>query len=100
MLSQADHGYWLPMNAFLLLRPMYEDRKYRMKTRFIGTAAGCVAISLLLPFFHGTSGHFFLAAVMVVGMYNGHSRYPDPWSFCYLFCPVYEYSGYERNPGY
>lgn len=70
MLSQADHGYWLPMNAFLLLRPMYEDRKYRMKTRFIGTAAGCVAISLLLPFFHGTSGHFFLAAVMVVGMYT------------------------------
>ena len=70
MLSQADHGYWLPMNAFLLLRPMYEDSKYRMKTRFIGTAAGCVAISLLLPFFHGTSGHFFLAAVMVVGMYT------------------------------
>ena len=70
MLSQADHGYWLPMNAFLLLRPMYEDRKYRMKTRFIGTAAGCVVISLLLPFFHGTSGHFFLAAVMVVGMYT------------------------------
>src|SRR5699024_9246769 len=33
MLSQADHGYWLPMNAFLLLRPMYEDSKYRMKTR-------------------------------------------------------------------
>ena len=70
MLSQADHGYWLPMNAFLLLRPMYEDSKYRMKTRFIGTAAGCVVISLLLPFFHGTSGHFFLAAVMVVGMYT------------------------------
>ena len=70
MLSQADHGYWLPMNAFLLLRPMYEDSKYRMKTRFIGTAAGCVAISLLLPFFHGTSGHFFLAAVLVVGMYT------------------------------
>lgn len=70
MLSQADHGYWLPMNAFLLLRPMYEDSKYRMKTRFIGTAAGCVVISLLLPYFPGASGHFFLAAVMVICMYT------------------------------
>ena len=70
ILSQADHGYWLPLNAFLLLRPMYEDSKYRMKTRFIGTAAGCVVISLLLPYFPGTGGHFLLAAIMVVCMYT------------------------------
>lgn len=36
--SGADRAYWLPLNAFLLLRPMYEDSRYRMLTRFIGTA--------------------------------------------------------------
>lgn len=70
MLFQAEHGYWLVMNAFLLLRPMYEDSNYRMKTRFIGTAAGCVALVILLPLCHGTAEHLLLAAVMVVCMYT------------------------------
>lgn len=69
-LSQADHAYWFPMNAFLLLRPMYEDSTYRIKTRFIGTAAGCIVVSVLLPFLHSANEHFLLAAAMVVGMYT------------------------------
>ena len=40
-LFPEGHSYWLVMNAFLLLRPMYEDSNYRMKTRFLGTVAGC-----------------------------------------------------------
>lgn len=70
MLFQADHGYWLVMNAFLLLRPMYEDSNYRMKTRFIGTAAGCIALVFILPFCEGTTEHLLLAAVMVICMYT------------------------------
>lgn len=70
MVSQADHGYWLAMNAFLLLRPMYEESRYRMKTRFIGTAAGCVLMIFLLSFCHGNASHFLLAGVMVAGMYT------------------------------
>lgn len=70
MIFQAEHGYWLVMNAFLLLRPMYEESNYRMKTRFIGTAAGCVALVFLLPLCHGTGEHLLMAAVMVVCMYT------------------------------
>ena len=69
MMSQANHGYWLALNAFLLLRPMYEDSASRMKSRFIGTVAGCLLLQLLLPMFHGTGWHFVLATVMAVGLY-------------------------------
>ena len=69
VLSHADHGYWLPLNAFLILRPMYEDSKYRMKTRFIGTAAGCMLLAFLFPIFPGTMGHLILASIMGVVIY-------------------------------
>lgn len=69
-ISGADHAYWLPLNAFLLLRPMYEDSRYRMLTRFLGTAGGCVIMSLLFPVMPGMAGHFVLAALMVICMYT------------------------------
>ena len=70
MISQANHGYWLVLNAFLLLRPMYEESATRIKTRFIGTLAGCLILQLLLPLFHGTGWHFLLATFMAVGLYK------------------------------
>ncbi len=70
ILVKANHGYWLVMNAFLLLRPMYEDSKYRMKTRFIGTTIGCLLFTLLLPLCQGTLQHFLLASVMAAFIYT------------------------------
>ena len=69
--SEEERQQWAPLESQKLSEKLkYEDSKYRMKTRFIGTAAGCVVISLLLPYFPGASGHFFLAAVMVICMYT------------------------------
>lgn len=76
MLVNAEHGYWLAMNAFLLLRPMYEDSRYRMKTRFIGTVAGCAITAILLLFCHGTAAHFLIASIMVACMYTAT---PGTW---------------------
>ena len=76
MLSKANHGYWFVLNAFLLLRPMYEDCTYRLKSRFIGTAAGCVLLQILFPLFPGTHGHFLLATIMVIGLYM---EQPGTW---------------------
>lgn len=76
MLVNAEHGYWLAMNAFLLLRPMYEDSRYRMKTRFIGTVAGCAITAVLLLFCHGTVSHFLIASIMVACMYTAT---PGTW---------------------
>lgn len=75
-LVMAEHGYWLVLNSFILLRPMYEDSAYRMKTRLLGTVTGCVALHFLFIIFTGTTGHFILAGLMVVGMYT---EIPGTW---------------------
>lgn len=70
LLSKEGHSYWFVMNAFLLLRPMYEESRYRMRTRFLGTAAGCLVITLLIPMFRGISAHFIFSGIMVACMYT------------------------------
>ena len=70
LLFYDDHSYWFVMNAFLLLRPMYEDSNYRMRTRFIGTAVGCVLVALVLPFCDSMASHLILAGIMVTCMYT------------------------------
>ena len=70
MLSSEGHSYWFVMNAFLLLRPMYEDSRYRMKTRFIGTAAGCILITIILYFCNASVFHLLIAGIMVICMYT------------------------------
>lgn len=67
--SGINHAYWLPLNAFLLLQPMYEDSTRRLKNRFIGTCVGCLFLYFILPHFAGTPGHFLVATCMVVCMY-------------------------------
>lgn len=70
MISKKNHVYWLPLNAFLLLRPMYEDSRNRLKTRFMGTVAGCVVVAILYPFLPGYTGHLILAILMSACMYT------------------------------
>lgn len=64
------HSYWLPLNAFLLVQPMYEDSTRRLKNRIIGTLAGSAVIFLILQHMTSTTGHFLLAAVMISFMYS------------------------------
>lgn len=70
LLFNEGHSYWFVMNGFLLLRPMYEESRYRMRTRFLGTAAGCLIITFLVPLFPGTTAHFIFASIMVACMYT------------------------------
>ncbi len=70
MLFGEGHSYWFVMNAFLLLRPMYEDSNYRMRTRFLGTTAGCLIITLILPSFTSDLSHLVLAGILVTCMYT------------------------------
>lgn len=69
-LTQNDHAYWLPLNAFILLQPMYEESTYRMKTRLIGTSIGCLLAFFVLPLLSpGIIGHFIFATAMIILMY-------------------------------
>ncbi|MFR5078133.1 MAG: FUSC family protein [[Clostridium] innocuum] len=85
-LFQLDHSYWLVLNAFLLLQPMYEESAYRLKTRFIGTILGCTIIYLVLPHIPGIEGHFLFASIVVSLMYCAT---PGTWMqamFSTCFC--------------
>ena len=95
-ISGADHAYWLPLNAFLLLRPMYEDSRYRMLTRFLGTAGGCIIMSLLFPVLPGMQGHFGLAALHV----HCHAGDLRARGLCDLLCPVHGDPGHGGGDGH
>lgn len=70
LLFYDEHSYWFVMNAFLLLRPMYEDSNYRIRTRFLGTAVGCIIVVLVLPFCNTIVSHLILSGIMVACMYT------------------------------
>ena len=70
MVTKAELVYWLALNAFLLLRPMYEESVFRVKTRFAGTIAGCLLMQPLLFLSQVTPWHIVLASVTIVGLYT------------------------------
>ena len=76
VLMKVDNGYWLPLNAFFLLRPMYEDSRCRAKSSIIGTSIGCILLYLIVPAFPGKSGHLVLASIMGMGM---NTAIPGTW---------------------
>lgn len=64
------HSYWLPLNAFLLVQPMYEESTWRLKNRILGTAVGSVVIFFILMYLKSITAHFILSAVLISFMYS------------------------------
>lgn len=69
-IMNADHSYWLPMNAFLMMQPLYEDSRRKMKIRFAGTVLGSVIAFLSIPYLHGINAHFVFAVFIISFMYS------------------------------
>lgn len=68
-LTNINHAYWIPLNAFLMIQPMYEDSAYRVKNRLIGTFLGCILVFFTVSYFSGIVWHFIFATLMVTLMY-------------------------------
>ena len=68
-LVDITHSYWLPMNAFIMLMPAYEESDKRARTRPIGTAIGCVLVYLILPHLTTTASQFIFALTNLSIMY-------------------------------
>ena len=68
-LLPVTRSYWIPLNAFLLIQPSYEDSRYRMKTRPIGTLIGCCIQFLVYPLLPGLGGQIAFSLVMIALMY-------------------------------
>ena len=67
-LLPVTRSYWIPLNAFLLIQPSYEDSRYRMKTRPIGTLIGCCIQFLVYPLLPGLGGQIAFSLVMIALM--------------------------------
>lgn len=78
-------SYWIPLNAFILLQPSYEDSSYRMKTRPIGTFLACCIMFLAYPFLTTLERQLTFAIVMTCLMYcsTPGTWYQPIFSTCY-----------------
>ena len=68
-LLDTPNSFWLPLNAFLMLQPDYEESRHRMLTRPLGTAVGCVVVYFLSPVLPGTWGKLIFSVVMLSLLY-------------------------------
>ena len=84
-LLPITHSYWIPMNAFLLIQPSYEDSSYRMKTRPIGTLIGCLIEFIAYPLLPGIGGQLLFSLLMISLMYCSMpgTWYQPVFSTCY-----------------
>ena len=64
-----EHVYWLPLNAFLLLMPSYEESAHRMRTRPVGTALGCILVFACGHVVQGTLAVYAFCMVMILFVY-------------------------------
>ena len=62
-LSKLDHSYWLVLNAFLLLQPMYEESAYRLKTRFSEQSSAVRLFIWYFRIFPALQDTFYLPAL-------------------------------------
>ena len=75
-LSGLNHAYWIPMNAFLVITPFYEDSAERINNRILGTILGSILTFLLLNIFNTPNGYIIIIVLMTICMY---SVIPSTW---------------------
>lgn len=68
MLDKA-YSYWLPMSAFLMVRPFYDESKKRIIRRIIGTIIGIIISFGLSYVLNDTWQLFVFTIIFVFGMY-------------------------------
>ena len=64
-----SYSYWLPMSAFLMIRPFYDESKKRIIKRIIGTIIGIIVSFGLFYIFRDPNQLFVLTLIFVFGMY-------------------------------
>lgn len=89
-------SYWIPLNAFILLQPSYEDSSYRLKTRSIGTFLGCCVEFLIQPLLPGVGSKIVFALIMISLMYCAK---PGTWNqpILHLLCTHHGFHDHEQH---
>ena len=68
-LVHTEHSYWMAMNAFVIIQPMYKDSTSRVQARLIGSVIGCVVAYVATLFLPGTAWIYAFFSVMISCMY-------------------------------
>lgn len=68
-LLDSEHSYWLALNAFVIIQPMYEDSVTRVQVRLAGSVLGCVVTYLAHMAFPDPTFMYAYFSVMIVCMY-------------------------------
>lgn len=63
------YSYWLPMSAFLMIRPFYDESKKRIIRRIVGTIIGIAVSFGLFYIFREPEQLFILNLIFAFGMY-------------------------------
>lgn len=74
--SGLNHSYWIPMSAFLMITPFYEDSAKRINHRILGTILGSILTFLLLNIIKTSNAHIIIIVIMTICMY---SVIPSTW---------------------
>lgn len=75
-ISGLNQSYWIPMNAFVMLTPFYEESAERINNRILGTILGSILAFLLLSIFNTAEAHIIIIILMTICMY---SVIPSTW---------------------
>lgn len=75
-ISGLNQSYWIPMNAFVMITPFYEESAERINNRILGTILGSILAFLLLSIFNTAEAHIIIIILMTICMY---SVIPSTW---------------------
>lgn len=68
-LLPVTHGYWLPLAAYLLTRPFYDESVSKSLDRIKGTVIGLIAAFVLFSVFTSYPEHMVLAVIAAFCIY-------------------------------
>lgn len=65
----TEHSYWMAMNAFVIIQPMYKESTTRVQARLTGSIIGCVVAYVATLFLPGPAWIYAFFSVMITCMY-------------------------------
>lgn len=64
-----NHGYWIPLNAYILCRPSADDSTHRLRTRMVGSMVACVLLFFIQPLLT-TAFSRVISAIIAMSLLN------------------------------
>ncbi|PLO94077.1 FUSC family protein, partial [Klebsiella pneumoniae] len=81
-LSTVAHACWIPAAALRVVKPGWEETRYRIQTRSMGTMLGAIVGSIILVCYPYPLFHIAIVGGMFLLMLQFGAKNYFRWSFC------------------